>query len=279
MRHLTLKAMHVLPPGSMVVQDHGLNMSQFLIKKDSKLLGPSSGGIAYSFTFITFMKHPINDEEAAVDQIEVQLTDRGDGLCGMPECYFEPTQEEVAKFHAWFKAEVDRRDLLKAVISPREQRLEAIVRTLLPHADHLLMLHHGAPQDPLVNQQALATLASYVGEAKQLLGSIPEWLWDSNDDRDIDSGDAVDLVEALQRMHALADDREFDVDIHCDKTSHPQKPWRITAKEKGSDEYQYGGPQCANLVTALELFHEAFKDGPYKESAPPPQGCSQPSPT
>jgi hypothetical protein len=184
MIHLSLPEMHNLPVGSIVAQDHCMNLSQFLIKKDSEILGPDRNGIKYRFTFVSFMRHPIKDVEAKVEPMILEMYDRQDGLEGMPECFHQPSPEELEKYHAWFTLALQnnrdgkiREAVDKSLPSAREERLEELLRFFIPHLQHKAKQHHGTVLDPLVDQQALASLIGRLNEADYLLNprSAPEF--------------------------------------------------------------------------------------------------------
>jgi hypothetical protein len=176
MIHLSLPEMHNLPVGSIVAQSHCLSLSQFLIKKNSEILGPDKFGIKYRFTFMSFMKHPIKDDEGKVEKMILEMYDRQDGLEGMPECFHQPSPEELEKYHAWFTLALQnnrdgkiREAVDKSLPSAREERLDALMRFFLPHLKHKVKQYSGKTLDPIIDEQALASLVGCINEATYLL--------------------------------------------------------------------------------------------------------------
>jgi hypothetical protein len=100
------------------------------------------------------------------------------------------------------------------------------------------------------------------------------WPAPAEEEREIDSGQAADLVAALQEACAIAQDRELKLQIQCNPENYPADPWYVTAGTTDSPPYEndwhseYAGPRCKSLEIALECFLEAYREPPLKVSVP-----------
>jgi hypothetical protein len=104
--------------------------------------------------------------------------------------------------------------------------------------------------------------------------SYPRLTVAAEEPHEIDSGQAADLVSALQEAYAIAEDRELKLQIQCNPGNQPANPWYVTAGTADSPlrendwHSEYTGPRCKSLEIALECFLEAYREPPLKVSVP-----------